>query len=689
MALPAKGCASDLANARPRLARQQRASDFAARTSGPADWVLLPEGSLSGDPAGSLALGLAPAGALNGNEQAQAKATEVFRAVLEPILSPGRYPDLHRIYPTRSELVQHLAEEHGMSGRSVYRLLARYQKDGIGGLVRKIRLNQGQSLKLNVASKNFLLAALLPELGVRGVLSNRDIWRLYQEELIWRGGHASKPLDQADRSKYGAYLDPEGRFLPSAQLSGASFATLCRQIARIPELVKLMARRGEDAYRNAELISFRDFSALQPLDYVVMDHRLLDIFCLIPDRRGWKLARPWLTAAIDMRTRKWLGWCIVETPSSDSIATVLKSVFIDYGLPRAVLWDNGKDFRSYWLEGRHERTMIGAAIDGLPTRWAGVMETLGIRVHHAIVKNARAKLIEPNFGRVADFDRTLPEFCGHRPGTRPEQFEKMLEDHEAWLKGKLAAPPFRTIEEIAALYDMALEDLNERELQGEGMRKITPTGRGWMTPGEVWELLIPRVERRTVPAEVLQLVFCKRRELTVRGGTIWLVFGGCPYRYRLTENRMALLGLNGCKVQLAYDPLDLGQAAVYYQDRFIGLGNCIELRRMGEDAFVQDERDRRAARREVKGFIKRVHQSVPVPTPETYLSRRRAVAPERPEPERVEVATPLPAQIQDARAALRAERAFSFEKADASISTVNKAVEPDAGDEFHFFSVGG
>ena len=143
-----------------------------------------------------------------------------------------------------------------------------------------------------------------------------------------------------------------------------------------------------------------------------MDHRVLDIFCLIPERRGWKLARPWLTAAIDNRTRKWLGWCFVETPSSDSIATVLKQVFMRFGLPKSTLWDNGKDFSCYWLEGRREQSRSAGAIGALPKKWAGVMESLGIRVHHAIVKNARAKLIEPAFINIANFDRTLPEWCG-------------------------------------------------------------------------------------------------------------------------------------------------------------------------------------------------------------------------------------------------------------------------------------
>ena len=86
-----------------------------------------------------------------------------------------------------------------------------------------------------------------------------------------------------------------------------------------------------------------------------------------------------------------------------------------------------------------------------------------------------------------------------------------------------------------------------------------------MCPNEAWEILIPRVERRTVPEDVLQLCFAKRRELTVRNGEVQVTFAGKQYHYRLTDNRMGLLGLNGRKVELAYDPFDLGKGAVYYE----------------------------------------------------------------------------------------------------------------------------
>lgn len=687
MMAPVQTGIPDLAQVEPDSSQRPRRSNSAAQPAKVQDWKLSPDGKLTGDPAGSLALGMAPAGALNGSELAQAEAGDLFRAIIEPIVNPARYADLHQKYPRKADLVQHLAEQHQSSKRTVYRLLDCYQKKGITGLIRKMRSDKGQARVLNTASVNFIISAVLPRAGSYGELSNADVWRLHEEERQWREQHTAKPLSHADRIKYAGYVDSEGRLLPSAQLAQASYATFCRQIAKIPELVKTMARKGEDAYRNAELISFRDFNSIQALDYVVMDHRVLDIFCLIRDgRAGWKLARPWLTAAIDMRTRKWLGWCIVETPSSDSIATVLKQVFVNYGLPKALYWDNGRDFRSHWLEGRREQSRTGRVGDGLPKQWTGVLETLNIRVHHAIVKNARAKLIEPNFSRVADFDRMLPEWCGHKPGARPERFDAMLRDHEAWLAGKPGSPPFRTIEQVATLYGMVLEGLNERELHGEGMRKVTCTGMGWMMPNECWDILIPHVERRTVPEDVLQLCFAKRRELTVRNGEVQITLAGQVYHYRLSDNRMGLLGLNDRKVELAYDPLDMGKAAIYYEKGFIGLADCLKLRHMGESDFVQDERDRRATRREVKRLIATIHQAVPVPDPETYLSRRAAVAPARPEPARVEIPAQLPAPIEAAHAAAVAEAEFSFEAVEPAIEAVERVSEADADTDFHFFT---
>jgi hypothetical protein len=320
----------------------------------------------------------------------------------------------------------------------------------------------------------------------------------------------------------------------------------------------------------------------------------------------------------------------------------------------------------------------------MDTAWRGVLRTLDIRIHHAIVKRARAKLIEPNFGRTADFDRSTPWWCGHKPGARPERFDALMKQHERWLRGE-AEQAFPTIQEIAALYSEQMEALNERELQGEGMRKPTPSGMGWMCPNEAWELAIRNVPKRTIPEEVIGFCFAKRRTETVRNGEVRMSFGGRPYHYRLVEKPVALMAWNGREVECAYDPQDLGTVALYYEARLIGLAENVELRRMGESAFVQDERDRRAGRREARRAIEAVQQATYVPDVVERAARRQAVRPARLEPARTEVRVALPQGI--VAAARAAEEGESFRFADAALGTPVR--EAEAGDddvEFNFFS---
>jgi hypothetical protein len=628
---------------------------------------------------------VAPPAGPNLSDADRAEA-ELRYGVIEPLIRPENYQLLHVQFPTRAALLEHLCAKHQVKRATVYAWLAAWKDRGLPGLVSRDRSDKGVPRKFNAAAIEFLVAAAMPRRGMYGVLSVREIFRAYEEERVYRAAHVGRKMGEFDVSKYARYLDEDERLRESAQLPEVSYRAFCLWFNRIPEVARVLSRDGEEAFRNTqEVISYRDLTAIDPMDYVVMDHRRLDIFCMARHHGGWRLIRPWLTAAIDMRTRKWLAWVVVESPSSDSIAATLKRVFLSHGLPKACYWDNGKDFRCEWLEGREERSREGGRVGELDGTWRGVMGTLGIRVHHAIVKNARAKIIEPNFVRIANFDRTLPEWCGHKPGARPEHYSELVAKHEAW-EGGVGQSPFRTIEQVADLYDRAIEDLNERPLEGEGMQKVTPTGRGWMCPNEAWEVLIERVERRTAPPEVLQMCFARRREYTVQHGEIRLTRGAQTYHYRISANPLALMALNGQTVELAYDPMDMGDAAIYHQSRFVGLATCVELRRMGETAFRDDERARRTARREVKRFIEAAHSAVPVASPGERLDRRREVTACRSDVPRVELPVELPAAIIEAEAATRADREFRF---DTAAVEALEAVAPPAADEddgtFNFF----
>ena len=608
--------------------------------------------------------------------------------IIEPLITPDRFIGLWaQCGGLKMRMVDLLAGQHQVAQRTIYHWLQAWKASGVQGLVTRDRSDKGRPKTLNGAALDFLLAAALPKKGGYGSLTVGEIYRAYGEERAWRAAHAGKALGEFEVQKYGRYLDKSNRLSAAALLPEASYETMRTWFQRIPEVVRVMAREGVEAFSNTqEIISFRDLGSVQPLDYVVMDHRRLDLFCLIPVRGGWTLARPWLTAAIDMRTRKWLAWAIVETPSSDSIATVLKRVFLNFGLPVSLYIDNGKDFTCEWFEGRQVRTREAGRISELAPEWRGVLETLGVRVHHAIVRRARSKIIEPNFRRTAEYDKSTPWWCGHKPTARPERFDALMDQHEKWLRGE-APPAFPTIAEISSLYSEQMETLNERDLQGEGMQKATPTGRGWMCPNECWEILIGRVPKRTVDPATLQHCFMKRRTVTVRNGEVQTTFGAEKYHYRLLENPQGLMILNGREVEFAYDPLDLETVALYCESRFVGLAGNAELRRMGEQDFVEDEKLRRASRREVKRAIVAAHQ-VYVPGVIERAARRAEVRPERIEPGREEVSVELPAAVVAAAAAAAEVKRFCFAAVNAGAVHAVAPAPADDGTEFKFFSGG-
>lgn len=636
---------------------------------------------------GQMALALRTPEGVNLSEEDRAQALRRYK-IIEPLVQPDEWRALWaQVRGRKLALIGWLASEHKVPERTLYHWLKRYEQAGLQGLVNRDRSDKGRPRALSGAALDLLLAYSMPRKGAYGELSVREIWRAYNEERAWRAAHAGRRLGDFEVRKYGRWVDEDLKLKPEAQLPEASYDTFLYWFGRIPDVLRVMGREGVEAFANTqEIISYRDFSSIQPMDYVVMDHRLLDLFCLAPERGGVRLMRPWLTAAIDMRTRKWLAWAIVRTPSSDSIATVLKKVFLQHGLPKSVYWDNGRDFRCEWLEGRRTREEAAPATGEMGEAWRGVLDTLGVRVHHAIVRRARAKVIEPAFRATAEYDHSTPWWCGNKPSARPETFEALVAQHERWLAGESPLAAFPTIDQVAGLYTELMETLNERErLHAEGMGKITPTGRGWMGPNECWEKLIPRVERRAVPAEILQFCFARRRRVTVAHGEAPATIDGRKYHYRLVPNAQGLIPYNGAEVELGYDPLDPETVAVYCDERFLGLARDAELRTMGGDRHVEDERDRRATRRDTQAVIEAVRQAVYAPGVVERAARRAEVRPERIEPARVEVEAPVSPAIAAAAEAAAEERRFRFSAAEGA-EVPRLAAPAEAGDdEFDFF----
>ena len=243
---------------RPLQAGEQAATS-APSLFRPEGWNLTAAGELGAAPDAPAAVR-----GVNGSEAEQTKAGEAFRRLIDPIINSERYPELHSRFKRKCDLLEHIARENGIHPRTLRRKLKRWEAQAINGLTRKIREDKGESRALNDAGREFIIGAVLSKPESYGELSTKDIFRLYEEERRWRADQVGKPLRSVYRARYRRYVGVDGGLLPSAELPKASYPTFCRQVAQIPELVKTMARKGEDAIGMASSSATGTWRAFNP-----------------------------------------------------------------------------------------------------------------------------------------------------------------------------------------------------------------------------------------------------------------------------------------------------------------------------------------------------------------------------------------------------------------------------------------
>ncbi|MEN1705324.1 MAG: DNA-binding domain-containing protein [Planctomycetota bacterium] len=172
------------------------------------------------------------------------------------------------------------------------------------------------------------------------------------------------------------------------------------------------------------------------------DHCVLDLWCSVLTSKGTlKPVRPWLTAWLDTRSRKVVGYQVrPESPDTTSILASFRSAVLDPangGPPHRVLIDNGKDYDSYALHGmsKAERKRLSRErdkwrIDPNIKRGGGVFRLLDVEARFALPYNPRTKgRIERWFGTLHDrFDRRWMTYAGRDSVHKPERLAAMLRE---------------------------------------------------------------------------------------------------------------------------------------------------------------------------------------------------------------------------------------------------------------------
>lgn len=331
------------------------------------------------------------------------------------------------------------------------------------------------------------------------------------------------------------------QYLPLASLS-----TFARAVeTRIPVPVLKYYRFGEKAFRDecAPYIK-RMYEDLAANDIWVCDNHTFDIF--VDGGESDRPIRMYLTGFLDVRSRKMVGWFVTDAPRSDATLYALRRGIERYGIPKRIYSDNGREFLTHDIGGRGFRKSAETGEHEPPT----ILQLLGIEFRTALVRNAKAKIIERAFREVKEcFSRLFDGYTGGTVAERPERLKKT---------GKLASN-FTLMEEFIGYVDTYIEGyFNKQPHKGEGM--------GGKTPDQIYAQCLYE-QRMATPDQLNLMMLRNSRMVRVQRNGICLKLYDKELYFNSDE---LLMNHIGEKVYYRYDPDHLEEVRVYDEkDRFI------------------------------------------------------------------------------------------------------------------------
>lgn len=190
----------------------------------------------------------------------------------------------------------------------------------------------------------------------------------------------------------------------------------------IPEPLRVLSREGEKAYDDkCGAYIRRIYDDLESNEFWIADNHTFDVITV--DAEG-KRHRPYLTAFLDARSGIFVGWYVTYAPSSNATLVALRRGILKYGIPKNVYVDNGREFLTYDIGGLgHRKKKLKSGEE--PFEPPGVFQRLGINMTNAIVRNAKAKVIERRFLDVKNqLSRIFESYTGGNVLEKPERLKK-------------------------------------------------------------------------------------------------------------------------------------------------------------------------------------------------------------------------------------------------------------------------
>jgi transposase InsO family protein len=290
-----------------------------------------------------------------------------------------------------------------------------------------------------------------------GKLALSGVYRLYEmvrgvERHDWLPYLAPRHVGRDKQSCYtpeawefikADYLRPErpnltdcyARMVETAKVKGwivPSRATVQRRIQELPETIRVLARDGVDALKRMYPAQERDRSAFHALEAVNADGHKADVFVKWSDGR---ILRPILTVFQDLYSGLILSWRVDVSENTEAVRLAFGDLVEAYGIPEHCWLDNGRQFASKWLTGGTPNRFRFKVKEEEP---AGILTTLGVKVHWTTPYSGQSKPIERAFRDLAQGLWKHPAFAGaytgNNPMAKPENYASKAVDLETFLK---------------------------------------------------------------------------------------------------------------------------------------------------------------------------------------------------------------------------------------------------------------
>lgn len=324
-----------------------------------------------------------------------------------------------------------------------------------------------------------------------------------------------------------------------------SYATFCRHIENdITEGLKTLGRYGEKAFKDryAPYIK-RLYDNMESNEWWIADNHTFDVMTT----DGKTTHRLYLTAFMDARSGILTGIYVTNNPSSQATLIALRKGIMEYGIPANIYVDNGREFLTFDVGGLGHRQKKSTKDKFTPPP---VFERLGIKMTNAIVRNAKAKIIERRFLDLKNsISRLFETFTGGNVLEKPESLKTILKS------GRIPNDiDFTQQIEMIVKYYFNRDVYNGAVAKDKGKPKQ-----------QVYEenLLHKRVAEES---ELNLMLMRSSKAQTVGRRGVHLTVSGQRIDYFNKE----LLDMQGKKVYYRYDPDNIGEIRIYdLEDRYL------------------------------------------------------------------------------------------------------------------------